>query len=68
MNTYTLAWTIPDGRMVEHTVEASSKEHALSKAFGNPVVNIWLVEYTMQFPGNPMNVDLFMWTVNGRIG
>lgn len=66
-NDYTMKWTDRDGVLRSHTeYNVTSKEHALSQAFGNCLINAYIIDYTSQF-SNYFNVDYFLWTVNGKI-
>jgi hypothetical protein len=64
---YTLMWLHPNGAMMNFTVDAVSKEHALSKALGDPILNIYLIDYMSQY-GYEVNVDHFLWNINGKLG
>lgn len=69
LKSFTLKWVHHSGCMMEYTIDkAESKEHALSKAMGDPICNIYLIDYMDQFHGNMFSVDNFLWDVNGRIG
>ena len=64
---YTLHWTHSSGMMMSHSEMAFSKEHALSKAMSDSVVNLYIFEYVEQFADRMNDIDLFFWTVDGRI-
>lgn len=66
--TYTLFWVHDSGQTMQVSVEATSKEHALSKACANPIHNIFIFDYLSQFEDDMINTNHFLWNINGRIG
>jgi hypothetical protein len=69
-NNYTLTWTSTDNQLMECTVQATCKEHALSKALSDSIYNIFLFDYLSQFKMEALEkqTTYFMWKINGRIG
>lgn len=67
MSEYTLMWTVDDGRMLQHTVIAEDKYHALSLALSNTMINIILFDYLLQFEKIDAQIQQFLWLRNGRI-
>ena len=67
---YTLTWTSADNQLMECTVQATDKAHALSKALSHAVYNIFLFDYLSQFKMEPLEKQTshFMWKINGKIG
>jgi len=69
-DSYTMVWTSADNQLMECTKQATSKEHALSKALSDSIYNIFLFDYLSQFKMESLDKQIahFMWKVNGRIG
>ena len=65
-NRYTMYWTLPNGVPVHHTVIAVSKRHAFEKALGNPIVNMYLIDYMMDFEMK-FHEGLFLWNIDGKM-
>lgn len=62
---YTLTWVLEDGRKMSCTVNAVSKEHALSKAMGDSLKNMFIIDYLSQF--DHFDTTNFLWSINGKI-
>ena len=65
---FTMKWVSTNDIPMEFSVYGKTKQHALGRALGNPLVNVYLIDYLLQFEGNMMQVDHFLWLIDGRIG
>jgi len=58
---FTMKWVSANDIPMEFSIYAKTKQHALEKALGNPITNIYLLDYLFQFEGNLFSVDHFLW-------
>lgn len=67
MAKYTLMWTLESGCMMQHTVMAEDKNHALSLALSNSLINMILFDYLLNSKSIDAQVQQFLWLRDGRI-